>query len=387
MCGLFGCIRSATSSVEVVASVVDALGAASEERGRDSSGLAVINPKTEFTSELISGLDPRNSFTSAPGVAVAKSTGAFRSLDLSSLEDFLDDSRVFLGHTRAATQGGVDDLANASPLLAGALLGTHNGDVDVSSVPQGSARRREALGQTDTEIVFRALNLARKDRRKMTSILRSVRGRAALAFYDFSQPDRMYLARTALSPLCYAYDQCGNFYYASNPDWFRRIQKANKGVQFSDVTLIPEGHLLTVSTANGSITDSRRFTPTCRERDLGLIHSAVYRGFTSSDKAIDMSLHRHRVLHSLGAWPSPVSVSVQPSTAIEQQAFDLQPQFAPIDADDDLDSLPSLDNGIDIEEAERLCWNGSEFDFHTFESLLSLDRDQAEGLMERLRAG
>lgn len=394
MCGIFGAIRLSGAKFENVLSVVNLLGQESNERGRDSSGVAMfVAEEGRFETEQPTSEDVRSSAITLDGVAVVKSTGAFAPLSLPGSEHVLQEATVFLGHTRYATQGSTSDLANASPLIVGALVGTHNGDIDVSSVPNSGVWKQKAIGRTDTEILFLALNRTRSDRRKMTSVLRAVRGRAALVFMDRGRPDRIYLARTALSPLCYAYDQDGNFYYASNPDWFRRAQQKDASLTFTEATLVPEGHLVTVSAINGSVLDVRRFTPTCRESDIRLLNTAVYRGFTAEDKAADAALHRHQVTQRLGAWPSLANVSVaRPIPRTETATGDTvfsdydDSTITVVGFDPDLDSLPTIANGIDIDEAEALCWNGSEFDFVTFEMILSLDFDEAQQIMKDLKS-
>lgn len=387
MCGIFGAIR--VSPKHGVADVFRALGTESEERGRDSAGAAMfIAEKGRFDTTAPNIKDLRNPATMLDAVSVLKDSAVFSRLDFSVASTILEESTVFLGHTRAATQGAVSDLANASPIYVGALVGTHNGDIDTASIPQRGVLRQKALGQTDTELLYLALNAVRNDRRRMTRVLRAIRGRAALAFMDRGRPDRLYLARSALSPLCYAYDQHGNFYYASNPDWFRRVQKSVTGIIFTAATLIPEGHFLTVSTLTGAVLDVRRFTPTCRESDLRLLSTAVYRGFDDYDKQTDMSLHRHQVAQRLGSWPELTSVSVtrrEPTTTAPFLGA-LGSTASTVDAHDPLDMIPVTANGIDIDEAERLCWTGDEFDFITFDALLTLDADEANQMMNTLRS-
>jgi glucosamine--fructose-6-phosphate aminotransferase (isomerizing) len=391
MCGIFGAIRLTENSPGTVLAVLQALGQESEERGRDSAGVAFTTAETgAFTPTEAGSEHLRSAATSIDNVGILKKQGLFRSIDFTEATPWLQEANLFLGHTRSATQGSTEDLANASPLAVGALVGTHNGDVDVSSVPGHGHWRQKAIGRTDTEILFWALSRARSDRRRMTAVLRSVRGRAALAFIDRGKPDRLYLARTALSPLCFAYDQHGNFYYASNPDWFRRVQTKVKGVTFTEATLVPEGHLLTVSGVSGGVLNVRRFTPTCREFDLGLLNVAVYRGFTDTDKAADKRLHRHQVAQRLGAWPSLTPLDVrktQPSPPVNQTSPRTPVPALELSPADDLDTIPVPHNGIDIDEAERLCWHGSEFDFITFETLLTVTREEAEQMMGQLRAG
>ena len=311
MCGLFGAIRcSDPTHAAFVVDVVLALGTQSEERGVDSAGLTMIvaasghreitEPLAAHAASKVAGMD--QTFT-------VKDEGKFSDIDFTPYGAVLDKPTLFIGHTRWATQGTTKDLANASPMYAGALIATHNGDVETSTLPKYKELREQAFGDTDSEILFLALDRSRADRRGMTRVLRQVNGRAALAFYDRSRPSRLYLARTGLAPLCYTYDQHGNFYYASNPDWFRRIARKNPDVEFDDIILIPEGHLLTVDTLTGDITDTRRFTPTVRESDMNLMNLAAYRGFTPEDRAVDMQLHRHRIVQPpMSKWPTLTAV-------------------------------------------------------------------------------
>lgn len=316
MCGLFGAIRcSDPQHARMVSDIVLALGKESEERGTDSSGLAmIVAGKDRRTASKITKENVETTVAGLDRTFIVKNEGRFSNLDFKPYHEVILSPTVFLGHTRWATQGGTKSLANASPLYAGNLIATHNGDIEPSSVPEWKQRQKEAFGETDSEVLFRALDAARSDRRRLVQVLRSIQGRAALAFYDRTRPNRIYLARTGIAPLSYTYDQYGNFYYASNPDWFRRIARKNPDVTFGDITLIPEGHMLTVNTLTGSVDDVRRFTPTVRESDVRILTMVAYRGFTTEDKETDLTLHRHTVVVSpLPKWPSPTVVPVKPA--------------------------------------------------------------------------
>jgi glucosamine--fructose-6-phosphate aminotransferase (isomerizing) len=308
MCGIFGLIRhsEATQPERASAAFVE-LGRLAIERGRDSAGFALTNPdnRPQVTGSTHRHVDARE--TVIDGIRIIKDTVAFDDLwDDDKHLPLLAGNRVAIGHTRWATQGKRDALTNASPIIVGSLVGTHNGDVDTSTV-NGKYGLPKPYGTTDTEVLYLALDRDRRDRRKITDILRNVEGRAALAWVDRHKPDRVYLSRAALSPLSIAWDAEGNLYWASNPRWFRDIDaKFGGAIGFHTITLVEEGVLLTVSVADAApvIEDMRRFTPKCRPSDARLSDGVVWRGFDPEDCAADKAQKRHTVAPRTSGWGS-----------------------------------------------------------------------------------
>lgn len=407
MCGLFGALHcGSTESLPAVATTVLALGMLSEERGKDASGVAIVTPGSKNTDPATRKSVSADVFED-DGITVVKAPQRFTELAPLVKEHLDAPHAVFIGHTRWATQGDVDSLANTSPLLAGHLVGTHNGDVEVTSVPDGRAHAANAFGGTDTEVLYRALDKARGDRRKMTKVLRAARGRIALAYMNRQDTSRLYLARGALSPLSFAFDTEGNFYWASNPNWFRAVSQAT-GVTFASITLVPEGHLLTVNTTTGEVEDARRFTPTCRESDLRLVDTAVYRNFDADDKAADKALQRHIVATRLPEWKSLTAIPVrrEPAAQKTQQKASRGrvsvPEFPGVSYPSETliddpwaryDDLPTeyqddleASEPVDIDEVEELCWNGNEFDLVTYQAVLEADDETAHDMVAELRA-
>lgn len=275
MCGIFGTIRPHRYAPRrAAADALLDLGCYAEERGRDSSGLAIFDghghtaatrrPVSEPLIDLIDG----------------------RWRQVLSLAEFHQDiprwprlrtdlqkATVVLGHTRWATRGPLT-LKNASPVRVGPIIGTHNGDVSVpADWPADS---------TDTAYLFRSL--AKIDhRREVLAVLRGLRGRAALAWTRIDQPGHLHLARTALSPLWIADDAAQSVWWASNPEWLRLID-ADHGLGFRRIRPLHEGtyrHLITDSTAVRTV-GRGWFVATSRAQDERLTYAA-FRGFNPQD--------------------------------------------------------------------------------------------------------
>lgn len=301
MCGLFGVLRSPLARDRGPASEAFlALGALSEERGVDSAGAALLGGAR-------AGGDP--------GCRIVKGQGRFTAIWRPDLLPELGRAAAALGHTRWATQGSPLEPANASPLLVPGVLagcrgvwgvasqtssagvvGTHNGDVDA-----GDLRARFALppasGTTDSEPIFQLL-AGRQDPAEVTAALGALVGRAALAWADLGRPGEVHLARAALSPLAVAVDTDHNVYWASNPRWFREVER-HVPVRFMSVVMLREGTYLKIGSANAAGDPTRpavlaraAFVPTARVSDMD---DRVWTGFAPADAERDRAALRHRV--------------------------------------------------------------------------------------------
>ncbi|MFI0452369.1 hypothetical protein [Actinomadura sp. 6N118] len=334
MCGLFGLLRSPLADhPERASEAFVTLGTLAEERGRDSAGVALLNGRPVLQaarqSERANGCeDDRRSDMSHTGVRVIKGRGRFSGIWRADLLDRLDRSPIAMGHTRWATQGSPFDLLNASPLVVpdgtgSGIVATHNGDVEAGALRARHPLLPPALGTTDSEPVFQLLAGCR-GAANVTGLLGSLVGRAALAWVDRARPDRVHLARAALSPLTVAVDTEQNFYWASNPRWLAEVERHTK-VRFASAVMLREGTYLQVGLTAAS---SRRrprprvltragFVPTARDWDLD---DRVWTGFTAADMARDRATLRHRVI-SIPA-PRQVPEKVAAATAVS-------PEFAP----------------------------------------------------------
>jgi glucosamine 6-phosphate synthetase-like amidotransferase/phosphosugar isomerase protein len=282
MCGLFGLARAATAEhPEWASDAFVALGFLAEERGVDSAGVALFGRPgaTNVVTPTIQG-----DITDG-GCRLVKGQGRFTDVWRPDLLPELDLAPVALGHTRWATQGTPEHLVNAGPLLVGDLVGTHNGDVEAARLRDRFALP-PAIGGTDSEVIYQALAAGHRPE----TVLSALHGRAALAWVDRTRPERLHLARGALSPLCVAVDEEGNVYWASNPGWFRTVAQVTR-VRFRSAVLVREGTYLTVEA--GVMRDAS-FVPTARPSDLLLIDK-VWVGFTAADRGRDFAQRRHQV--------------------------------------------------------------------------------------------
>ena len=296
MCGIFGLVRALECRHPRVASeAFVSLGRLAEERGRDAAGFALVSGGHDGPAGS-AGRAIHQRYVELDGCTVVKAPTTFSRVWQRRYLSQLDAAPIAVGHSRWATRGSPDAVANASPMVVGRLIGTHNGDVD-----DGELLHRYQLGRrqggTDTEVRFGALEHAGADPKEIAAVLSAVVGRAALAWMDRGQADRVHLARAALSPLAIARDREGNFYWASNPRWFRVLDiKGRFG--FRDVAMVREGSYLTVVGGvmpRGDV--ERRFQAHARPRDAFAV-AAVWRGFDSDDMHLDQARCTHRVAPS-----------------------------------------------------------------------------------------
>lgn len=284
MCGLFGMTLPHEYPTHLLdrAAALTLLGVLAEERGRDAAGVAVRQAPIDRPERW----------------SLDKTAGSFRRLSRHpGFHSRLATAQTALGHTRWATQGSLD-VANASPARAGTLLCTHNGDVDVDTIPYAPTNLSRTA--TDSTALFAAVATAHRSRvntRRIVTILSRLHGRAALAWTDTDRPGgRVWLARGGLSPLAVGIDVDGGLWWASNPAWLRHLSRAFD-LPFAYLQIVPEGTLLSATPYTGTVklTEHGQFKPTVRPVDQRLIHTAVWRGFGPVDQRADQAHLFHRI--------------------------------------------------------------------------------------------
>lgn len=383
MCGLFGIARKDSSLANIDAMrrgaiLLRALGVNSEERGVHSSGLAMVSSTIPFESRAITKEIINATESSFNNTYIYKNSVRFSKLGIPQVgSEKILTANIVLGHSRYATQGASSSLKNASPMLVGNLIGTHNGDVLKTSIALSKEEKKLTLGETDTEQLFLALSLAGSNRKEMTAVLRRAIGRIALAFVDRKKPETLYLVRGALSPISYAWTNDGDFVYASNPDWFRRIQKETKGdISFSNITLVPEGRLITVNTTTGEIEDVRKFTPSCRDSDLYIIRSGVYKKFSTSDREAFETLSRRKIYATTirKGWVEPLVVEGYIEESLSPADVWQDPTLPPPLFDFESDVIEEWD--LDLDSIEKLCYAMDDFDEKAYTKIISAETEE-----------
>lgn len=334
MCGVFGMLRAqswTTERCERAAEAILMLGALAEERGTDAAGLALRGALGTASRRKPRADISRLSDVRVDGWRVTKTRGAFSDLDVSMLADDLREARVVLGHTRWSTQGG-DRLVNASPLVIGPVIGTHNGDVTTSSVRSLIKGGIRVAGDTDTEMLFAAIGSTGGGMNAVRAVLETVEGRAALAWVDRRQPYGVWLARAALSPLAVAGDRQGGLWWASNPQWLRRVEQ-HFDLGLTAPRMLQEGTLLRVRARKGALDVQLAplFVPLARTRDRRLADLAVWRGFTRADKDDDKAHLRHKLASEpRRSWRS-TREPLWASVVAGDEAWPLPPEPEPYD--------------------------------------------------------
>lgn len=271
MCGLFGVVSPTSIRRGDAAGLRDAflyLGGRAEERGRAAAGYAELLPTGEQR--------------------VHRGVGPFSQL-LKTIDSSPVDAHGWIGHTRWPTQGAVT-LPNTSPLQVGPVLGTHNGDIDTTSLPTPPGPDRT----TDSHALLAALADIPAGGRgypeRVARLLARVRGRAALVWRDSRDAQgRVWVARSGLSPLAVATDTTGAVFWASNPDWLREL--------VLHPFLLPQGSLWSIRPRATRVELSLLATwvPTVRRSDLNLLNTAVWRNFTDADRDTDNHLLTYRL--------------------------------------------------------------------------------------------
>lgn len=302
MCGLFGLVRNpGAKNPEWATAVIAELGEKATTRGRQGSGVAYIPVDANSSTTPAQKMHAEARFTQVGG-------GIVINKDAKEFADVWNDERdvslaqsaaAIIGHTRTATQGDASDRKNVSPLAVGTVIATHNGDIDESTVQEWLPKDSKNYGATDTETLFRAINHVRSHRKKITDILSATHGRVGIAWYDRRLPGRMYIARGGMAPVAIGFDSEDNLYWASNPQWFRDIDKMFDGaIGFHSIMMVPEGRLITIrysKTAAPTIDDLREFVPTVRRTDTYLPDRILWRDFTDADQKADKASFIHKV--------------------------------------------------------------------------------------------
>jgi glucosamine 6-phosphate synthetase-like amidotransferase/phosphosugar isomerase protein len=165
-----------------------------EERGRDATGVVLV--RGDGTYSIFKQPVCASELIEMPG---------YRAI----LAELGPDTTCLLGHTRAPTKGSRWDNANNHPLVAGQVIGVHNGHIhNDDELFADLALPRN--GEVDSEIIFRLLDTVEPSRRNggYLSAVRErtalLRGRFATLSVDLWHPERVLVLKQDM-PLCVHY--------------------------------------------------------------------------------------------------------------------------------------------------------------------------------------
>src|SRR5690349_17423385 len=125
MCGIFGVYvsRDSSYSSDFVKRSIRTLARESQSRGKDSSGLVLVDDRSR-TYHVLKGAIPLNSLLRAPDVSNALLQSIKRYANASN-----GTSAAFtaIGHSRLVTNGSQLDDENNQPVIKSGIIGVHNG--------------------------------------------------------------------------------------------------------------------------------------------------------------------------------------------------------------------------------------------------------------------
>ncbi len=200
MCGLVGILfwpaeRSATEWDTIRRCFTQAM-LCNEERGREAAGVALV--RSDGTFRL---------FKQPVSASELSVMAGYKDL-LSGLDA---KTTCLLGHTRAPTKGSRWDNANNHPLLAGRVIGIHNGHIrNDDELFAELALPRD--GQVDSEIIFRLLDTVSPSGRNggylaaVRECIRRLDGPFSTLSVDLARPNRLLVLKKD-QPLCVHYHQ------------------------------------------------------------------------------------------------------------------------------------------------------------------------------------
>lgn len=172
-------------------------------------------------------------------------------------------------HTRMGTKGTEKDNNNNHPVVAGNIVGVHNGmcyNDDYLFKRMGLTEYR--VGEVDTEAIFAAIayGMQKGEDGKprlfadIRNIMEEIEGSAAIAWLEIEgDPNIMHLARISSSPLVLAETKGGSLIFASTEEAIRKAVRTVQGVEVDTVSHAKEGTLFTVR--NGTVIEGKTFSP------------------------------------------------------------------------------------------------------------------------------
>ena len=238
MCGIFGLAYYGRSvplvtQAKSMRKVCRNLMIESEIRGDDASGICVL-AKNEAT--IYKNYIPASKMVKRP---------TFNKALINIKSD--SDIKAVLGHARSKTKGTRYENENNHPIIAGKVVGVHNGTIWNDELIYNQEAQLERRGKVDSEIIFRLIDMYASKREINFDVVEAVKlatrriaGSYACAFIHLDVPDYLTLFRNNGKGMIYLYnyDDFDTMLFASENtildkaieknDWFGKIHISDK---------------------------------------------------------------------------------------------------------------------------------------------------------------
>ena len=229
MCGIAGFVTGGKSPKTVQKLYKDIL-TLSVKRGRDATGIAA----TMSNGKIKVSKDP------VPSPIFVRDAAYKVIMD--------KNPRAVIGHVRAATKGSPFVNKNNHPILAGNIVGVHNGGIhnDDYLTKHYNLTRRALV---DSEVIFALLNKVDVlDKESIQRALSVLDGNYALAFQHAEQPDKIWLVRGPGRPLVIVRDKKLNtVWFVSESDFIIKAYRMNRrSIRELEIGEMEEGDVMSI---------------------------------------------------------------------------------------------------------------------------------------------
>jgi len=249
MCGIFGIINYGSntySKAEAFRNAVRELLIESQIRGTDAAGLCVI---TQDRAAVFKDKVRAEMF--------------IREAPYSNIVGHIHHSRVFralIGHTRAQTKGDKKFNVNNHPIIAGDIIGVHNGIIsNDDTLFKKYEDKIHRAGQVDSEIIFRLIDHFIKEGKTIVDATKEtigmIFGSARCAFVNTKNLKYVTIFADYELPV-WIYEHIGTMVFASTTYILGKAMEKAGGVltpQYRTGELDVRGGLARIDTDNGKV--------------------------------------------------------------------------------------------------------------------------------------
>jgi len=231
MCGIFGIVnygkdKRYMADLDHIKEMTANLLSISQDRGTDASGICVVTQTNKAL--LFKDHVPGRKLTTE-----AKYTSIMQELN------YQTNFKFMIGHTRAKTKGDKQFNVNNHPIVAGRVIGVHNGMISNDDDLFKMNKELERSGQVDSEIIFRLLNHYMGTNYTIISALNktasALTGSYSCAFFHLEHPNYLTLFAGAFANVCIQDFRKDKFMVFASTDHI--ITEAGKGTSiFSEPT-------------------------------------------------------------------------------------------------------------------------------------------------------